>query len=655
MSARHNHWLLCACGVIAAAAVLRTAPLPQATTPEEQTKYLIVMVRGKIGDAETSGAGIIVGQGPDRLYVATANHVVRAGTASATGLEIMLRWTPGEWHRATLTSDFDQGLDLAVILVPNATALLRQVKLPVARLAAEVKKTQQVFPIGYGGGTPWSTRVTADLVSDVTSDSVKFETSLELIPGLSGGALVNSSAEIVGLVKHYATPVAVAVPITRAIEWLKQYSYPVFLRTASATETPAGGSAAGGRGGESGGTTTKPPTGRGDPGPTTDPIRTGASSWPMAGGDESRSSWNVNEKSLRPPLALVNRFGAPGLTIESLVAANGRVYASGLNQNEGRNQVVAFDASGARAWTFALDSGKGFGAVPAVVDGKIVIAARADSNVYGVDAATGRLVWKSTGGTVAFVRDVLVREQAAYVLSPDALVAIDTRDGSTMWRMKPGTAVGPPVFYGSLIVVPERLDGGFTASTITLQGSVRGSLSIPFAPIAPLVTSLVAQVGQRSLTTAFVSSGAEIAALRLGSEGAIWRNKLPGGGRGGRPRVGVGYGLVIARLGQTSQEYGGSVAGESGLFAFDAATGRNAWRFGTGGTGAYGPAIANWVAYVASVQPPKIFGVSVRDSSEFWYSFLPSPPTADPIVANGQLYVAMGSSIFVFAPERAGR
>ena len=608
---------------------------------EDQTKSLVVMVRGKFGDLQTTGAGIIVGRGPDRVYIATANHVVRQGDKDATQLEVMFRWLPGEWQAAALTADFDQQLDLGVISVANATKLLQNLRLNTARLAPDVKRAQQVFPVGYAGGVQWFSRVTPDLISDVTSDAVRFETSLELQSGQSGGALVNASYEIVGVVKHYATPVAVAVPMARVIEWLQQHSYPVFLRAASTTPTvpPPPGERSGGPG-----TETKPPaTGRGEGGSTRDPVRAGASDWPMAGASESRTNYNDNERSLTAPLALVSRFHIPGLMTTSLLFANGRLYASGTSEGDSRNQVVALDATGNRVWTFALDSTGRPGAVSAFVDGLLVTSASRDASLYAVTSDTGRLVWRTSGPGDFTGRNLLARGQTVYALSIDALTAFDARSGRTLWRTTVRPSIASPVFYGALILVVERSDAGSVMTAIAPDGSVRRSLPLPFAVGADPSVSIVERSGQRGTLTAFISSGPELAALTISSETPVWRTNVPVVGRGARPLLGVGYGLVITRWAESN---------EGAFYAFDAAGGRSLWRFGTGGSGPRGPAIANWVAYVTSAQPAKVFAVSIRDGREVWSAPLPSAPTGDPIVANGQLYVPLGSSVFVYGPAR---
>ena len=628
-------------------------PTPDSKTGEDQTKLLVVMVRGRFGDLETAGAGIIVGRGPDRLYVATANHVVRQPQEkNITQLEVMLRWLPGEWHPASVTADFDQQLDLAVVSVPNAKALLAQVQLNPARLAHEVKRTNQVFPIGYAGGTQWYSRVTPDLVSDVTTDTIRFETSLELQPGQSGGALVNANYEIVGVVKHYATPHAVAVPMKRVVEWLEQRNYPVFLSAASSAPPPPPPAGRGAQGSESspptgrGGTDTAgpAPVGRGGSESTGDSSRRGGSDWLMDSADESRSNFNEGETTLNPPLALVRQIQT-GLRTTSLLSVSGRLYVAGENESNGQPQVAAFGAEGNRTFTFTIQTPNRSNAVMALVDGMLVAGAPRYPDLYGVRPETAKLAWKTPVGEFTG-RPLLVRGQTVYALSTDALMALDARSGDILWQTKVRPEIAAPVSYGGSVLVMDRKEAVSLAITIAPNGSIERSQRAALDPIADPVTARVESKGQKPSVTMFLASATELAAQTMSSEAPVWKTTLLEG-RGGRPSLGAAYGLVIAQA--------SAAGGEGWLLAFDTTTGRSMWRFATGGNGPHGPAIANGVAYVSTTQPPKIFAVSVRDGRAAWSAPLPSAPTGDPIVANGHLYVPAGNVVLVYGPARAGR
>jgi alpha-tubulin suppressor-like RCC1 family protein len=204
-------------------------PVAHAQDAEQQTKRLITMIRGKVRGQDTFGAGIIVGTGSDRLYVATANHVVRQGSDEAQELRAQLLWLRGEWVEAKLLTHADPASDLAVLNVPG----LRRLSVPklafdVVGDAATLKKRDAVFTIGYPDGREWYARVTPDYVIEATSDSVAFE-STYLAQGHSGGALVNDRWDLVGMIRADQPPEGLAIPIDRILEKLRQWGYPVQL------------------------------------------------------------------------------------------------------------------------------------------------------------------------------------------------------------------------------------------------------------------------------------------------------------------------------------------------------------------------------------------------------------------------------------------
>jgi hypothetical protein len=214
------------CGILTLAATV--SPRARAQDQYDALKRLVVMIRGKLGDAPVGGAGIVFGAGNNRLYIATANHVVRRGTRTAESVEVQLRWLPGEWVPASVLEHGDVDLDLAVIAVPGAS------KLSTPEFAWQVLVSPQslapgnkVFPIGYPEATPWFMNIQAHLVSSVTNALIFTEGNLR--PGHSGGALVTEQAGIVGLVTQVDPLVGQSTRIDRIRERLIEWSYSVQL------------------------------------------------------------------------------------------------------------------------------------------------------------------------------------------------------------------------------------------------------------------------------------------------------------------------------------------------------------------------------------------------------------------------------------------
>jgi len=204
----------------------------------ELSKHLIVMIEGNFGspDTLTWGAGIVLGAHSDRLYVATANHVVRRGTVEALDLKIHLRALPGQAIPVTLAGHYDDGreVDLGVLVLEGVRD--RRIPLdalPFGRLGRSdaLARGAELRTVGYPGGKHWWYPVTPHKLASVDEKLLKFQPSY-LTRGDSGGGLFNERWELVGMVIRDAPPEGEAVRIERVIERLQAWGYPVALKSA---------------------------------------------------------------------------------------------------------------------------------------------------------------------------------------------------------------------------------------------------------------------------------------------------------------------------------------------------------------------------------------------------------------------------------------
>ncbi len=208
-----------------------TAAQPARAPELEQTEQLVVMIHGRLGVDEKIGAGIIVGAANGRLYVATANHVVRLGTRRATNLRVELRSRPGEPLPATLASNFDARADVAVLIVPIPTDFgLDSTTRAFDRLGdpTALARGDGVFALGNPQGRPWGMNVSPFAVSSVGDNLITFQAT-SVVEGNSGGALLNDRSEIVGMLLHVAPPEATARNITSVLDLLRAWRFPVGL------------------------------------------------------------------------------------------------------------------------------------------------------------------------------------------------------------------------------------------------------------------------------------------------------------------------------------------------------------------------------------------------------------------------------------------
>jgi hypothetical protein len=222
----------------------------------------VVMVEGKLEGTTRFGAGIVVGARAGRLYVATANHVVRAGrSGEASDITVQFRFLPGEKFPARLLDSRSKDLDLAVLSVntQSANIPLDQFNFNILGKSTELKRGSDVYPLGNPRSVNWGVSLKPEKVDKTRVAEIAFQSSY-IQPGHSGGALLDDCGDIVGLIIKDSVPNGVAIRIESVLEALRQWNYPINMKaTGSCTAPPAGQTAAAGRGaqqtGSGGGTT----------------------------------------------------------------------------------------------------------------------------------------------------------------------------------------------------------------------------------------------------------------------------------------------------------------------------------------------------------------------------------------------------------------
>ena len=228
----------------------QTPAKPPSATNEEELADLVVMIHGKLAGSPVAGAGIILGLRSDRLYIVTANHVVReaglgAEDTRAEGVEVQLHWLRGEWQPAIVLDSFDRNLDVAVLAVPGASRLAVPA-LPWASLVRPetLAAAEKVVPIGYPSGLSWFVPRQAHVISSVGSDIIRTEG--DLVPGHSGGALVTGDWGIAGVVRSMGSVLGEASRIDVVVRQVRDWGYPIdaAFRERAATSEPAGDASA---------------------------------------------------------------------------------------------------------------------------------------------------------------------------------------------------------------------------------------------------------------------------------------------------------------------------------------------------------------------------------------------------------------------------
>ena len=190
--------------------------------------YQISSIFGGRSSGEATGSGIIVSEDG---YIVTNNHVISSESSSfyaiteATGIKVNL-YNSTESYEATVVGT-DAYTDLAVLKIEKTG-------LTPATLAdsAEVKVGEFVMAVGNPLGMDYS--VTSGIVSavnrEIESEGTTFtaiQTDAAINSGNSGGALVNSNGEVIGIntmkfAGNGIEGIGFAIPISSATSVIEQ-------------------------------------------------------------------------------------------------------------------------------------------------------------------------------------------------------------------------------------------------------------------------------------------------------------------------------------------------------------------------------------------------------------------------------------------------
>ncbi|MEK6373848.1 MAG: ankyrin repeat domain-containing protein [Acidobacteriota bacterium] len=189
----------------------------------ERGMELVAMLRSELG----SGAGIILSHDGNRVYLATANHVVRQGTAAAKTIDVQLKSLAPRWHRARLLAPVaDAELDLAILAVDGIELNFCALPLHLGGDSSGLRRGDAVYPVGYPGGILWAMPLTPDHASQVFPNQISFESQFVRV-GFSGGAVLNKRGEIVGMITADEPPLGRAVPLALILQAARAAGHPV--------------------------------------------------------------------------------------------------------------------------------------------------------------------------------------------------------------------------------------------------------------------------------------------------------------------------------------------------------------------------------------------------------------------------------------------
>jgi outer membrane protein assembly factor BamB len=389
----------------------------------------------------------------------------------------------------------------------------------------------------------------------------------------------------------------------------------------------------------------------GGPSPTHAP----GADWPMFRKCAAGSSFTATP--LEPPLELAWSTPLPGMVeLNSPVVASGKVYIGCRSESGDMNDagVLCCDAATGAAQWFTPVSG-GVALAPAVAGGIVMATAMTDS-VFGLDAASGQIVWKAKApGNNYKMTAPIFEGNRAWVGAEPALMTIDPANGQKVWTspnlgpawystMYTAPAVNASYVYCGFYGTPGIFPDGFailnraTGATVFQQNGTFRS--------AVCAGGTVYLVGGTTVINQVVT-----ARDMLGS--VIWSSpKLLDQGSGAPA---LGHGVLV-------------VGGANGAMeGFRASDGANLWTRSVGpslydmspnrvrvkdtiGT----PAIADSVVFLGS-SDGNLYALDLASGAELSRTYLGTPIASSPAISGNMLFVgASDGHVYGFVGLGAG-
>ncbi len=179
----------------------------------EKITPAIVAIDAQVTDGVSAGTGCVVT--PDGMIL-TGSHVVDGATT------IDVTTYNGQTYRAKFIAQMGKNKDLALIKI--------QPKRPLQTVSfadsEEVKVGQKVLTIGNPFG--FSNTLTQGIISRIDYVKNRFQTDAAINPGCSGGPLLNTTGEVIGISQSIYNPdhnisnigIGFAIPSNEAVKFI---------------------------------------------------------------------------------------------------------------------------------------------------------------------------------------------------------------------------------------------------------------------------------------------------------------------------------------------------------------------------------------------------------------------------------------------------
>ena len=181
----------------------------------ERINPAIVSVDTQLSDGVSCGTGCVIDSDGTIL---TSAHIIEDGS------EIIVTMSNGEDYKATLLKKFGENKDIALLKI-NAPYQLKTVKLGDS---GKIRVGDSVIAIGNPFG--FNGTLTKGIISRIDYYKNRIQTDAAINPGSSGGPLLNTHGEIIGINQAIYNPdnnisnigIGFATPVNLIKEYLNE-------------------------------------------------------------------------------------------------------------------------------------------------------------------------------------------------------------------------------------------------------------------------------------------------------------------------------------------------------------------------------------------------------------------------------------------------
>lgn len=180
----------------------------------EKINPAIVSIDADLSDGVSSGTGCVV---TSDGYILTGSHVIEGYTS------VTVTTSSGQEYKAQVVSTMGKNKDLALLKI-NPKRPMQTIKFGDSE---NLKVGQKVLAIGNPFG--FNGTLTQGIISRIDYKRGKIQTDAAINPGCSGGPLLNSSGEVIGINQSIYNPdnnisnigIGFAIPINDAKRFMQ--------------------------------------------------------------------------------------------------------------------------------------------------------------------------------------------------------------------------------------------------------------------------------------------------------------------------------------------------------------------------------------------------------------------------------------------------